>query len=139
MKGKYAITATALLCLATWVIAWELYDTQQLWQTIPNMKYQNYLVLSIVAEAGLSLLGYVYMQKQKLPQRIEVPKPPREQELPTMIDPPEESSFIQLVARVNGIENELPKMKKDIEQIRVFKTMCPQPKEEAKPNVQTNV
>ena len=128
MKGKYAIALTALACIATWFIAWELYDTLQLWQTIPNMKYQNYVVLSIFVEAGLALLGYVY-QKQKLqPQKIEVPKPPGEQDAPS-----EESSFIGLTARVNTLETEQHEMRRDIEQIRIFKTLCPQSetKEEA--------
>jgi hypothetical protein len=45
-------------------------------------------------------------------------------------DPPEDSPFIQLVARVNAIENEQHTMKRDIKNLRVFKSMAQ--KEEAK-------
>jgi hypothetical protein len=52
-------------------------------------------------------------------------KQPKEQ------DPPEDSPFIQLVARVNAIENEQHTMKRDIKNLRVFKSMAQE--EEAKP------
>lgn len=46
-------------------------------------------------------------------------------------DPPGDSPFIQLVARVNAVESEQHKMRKDIERIRIFKEAPKPQKEEA--------
>lgn len=134
MKPKVAIALIVLTTFATWFIAWELYDSFELWQTISSVKYQNYVFLGMIAECGLSILGLITINKPS-PQ---MPRVKIREQVPSFArnnnpdDDPPDPPFIQLVARVNGIENEQLKMRKDIESIRNFAKLTGPQKEEEK-------
>ena len=132
MKGKYVIALIVLACAITWFAGWLLYDTLALWQTIQNARFSNYLIIVMILEAIAAISIQIRLQKHKQPLHDQITGL-ESLGSHSQKEPMEDSPFIQLVARVNSIENEQHQMKKDIKGLRVFKRMIPE--EEAKPDV----
>ena len=90
------------------------------------------LLLIILFLLGIVVFGTIAMKLRKAPKtdgkiRRAVEDFERQKQ-----DPPGDSQFIQLVAKVNAIENEQKQMRQDIKGLRIFKSTLPQ--EETKPD-----